>query len=88
MTHLKLTTIHGESWLMHKDNIKSVNEVNTPDAFIESWKKDKVVIITSTELNDKDQKPWQFMVSNTMSELTLQLTGIVHIPSKNKVKVT
>ena len=74
MTHIELKTIQGESWIMHKDNIKAVNIVNTPDAFIEEWKKEKVVIITSTELNEQDNKPWQFMVANTYSELIKKLT--------------
>jgi hypothetical protein len=73
-THVKLTTIHGDSWIMHKDNIKAVNYVNTPDEWIETWKKDRVVLVTSTELNPEDNKPWQFMVAETFEELTKTLT--------------
>lgn len=77
-THVKLTTIHGESWFMHKDNIKAVNLVTTPDQFMEDWKKEKVVLITSTEINQTDGKnaPWQFMVANTMEELEDELCNL------------
>lgn len=75
MTHIELKTIHGDAWIMHKDNVKNVSLVNTPDAFLEQWPHEKVVILTSTELNPEDQKPWQFMVSNKYTDIRNQLCG-------------
>lgn len=72
-THIEFTTIHGEKWIMHKDNVKSINLVNTPNQFIEDWNHDKVVIVTSTEINEADSKPWQFMVSDTYDAIKSML---------------
>jgi len=73
-SHIEFKTIHGESWIMHRDNVKAITVVDTPDQFIEEYKHEKVVMVTSTEVNEKDGKPWQFMVSNTYQSILKILT--------------
>lgn len=73
MTHIELKTIHGECWIMHRDNVKAVNLIPTPTEHREAWPHERVVLVTSTELTEKDGKPWQFMVGDTYQSLLKRL---------------
>lgn len=72
-SHVEVKTIYGETFIMHRNNIKVITLNDTPEHFKDDWKKPQVCIITSYELN-KEGNPLQLMVANSYSSLKKLLT--------------